>query len=111
MRDALQHILEGRGYSVTCAADGSEAIDALRNAAYKLVVTDLIMPVADGFDVVRHLVRHRPGTPLILISGGGRLDALRHLALVQGLGVAAMLAKPFTALAFEKTVTAVAGEG
>ncbi len=47
----LQHILEGQGYDVTIAADGGEALEAARGRKPGLILSDVIMPEMDGYEL------------------------------------------------------------
>ena len=55
MLKAIRNILNKDGYSVITAKDGKEAFDKLDNAEYDVVVTDLMMPYANGLEVVSRL--------------------------------------------------------
>ncbi|MCA9519276.1 MAG: PAS domain-containing protein, partial [Myxococcales bacterium] len=71
LRRATARVLERGGFNVVIARDGGEAIqkiDAL-GPAIDLVVTDVRMPCASGFDVERHAARVIPGRPVVLTSG------------------------------------------
>ena len=95
MREALAEWLEGAGYGVRKAADGSAGLAALRLAAPALVVTDIRMPGTSGAMVIAELKQRYPEIPVIAISGlfnsGHGLDADAAIAL----GAARALAKPF----------------
>jgi two-component system, cell cycle response regulator len=69
-RDAMAELLRDEGYRVTTATDGVAAIAAIDDELPDLVISDVRMPGADGFDVVRRL-RSRPTseqTPILLVS-------------------------------------------
>jgi len=91
--DTLQvvaHMLESGGHSVVRGTAGAAVWDALRDATFDLVVTDINMPALDGIGLARWVRQHRPGTPVIAISGH-----LGALSKVDGqLPFAATLAKP-----------------
>ena len=95
MREALAEILEGEGYGVRKAANGSAGLAAVRFAAPALVITDIHMPETNGAMVIAKLKEQYPGVPVIAISGlfnsGHGLDAEAAIAL----GAARALAKPF----------------
>jgi len=95
MREALAEILEGEGYGVRKAANGSAGLAAVRLAAPALVITDIHMPETGGAMVIATLKDQYPGVPIIAISGlfdcRHGLDAEAAIAL----GAARALAKPF----------------
>jgi len=54
-REALTDLLHDRGYSVTAAADGREALNYLRDASPPgIIILDLMMPVMDGWQFLEH---------------------------------------------------------
>ncbi len=68
-RAALAQYLRRIGYAIIEAGDGKAAIDHLQNHEVDSLLLDLDMPVADGFDVLGYLQKHRRGLPVILLSG------------------------------------------
>jgi CheY-like chemotaxis protein len=69
---ALTVLLEGRGYAVTRAHDGTEALTALASVDFDVVLLDLILPGVDGFSVLERL---RSGKP----------DLLRRVIVMTGM--------------------------
>lgn len=68
----VQSILQDEHYDVDVAYNGEQAIKAIVKNSYDLVVTDIIMPERDGFDVVSHIKEHCNGkTSIIAVTGGG----------------------------------------
>ncbi|HEY4317936.1 MAG TPA: EAL domain-containing protein [Herbaspirillum sp.] len=57
-RYLLRVLLEGNGYRVDCARDGAEALAMAEAGTPDLVVTDILMPVMDGFSLCRQWKRH-----------------------------------------------------
>src|SRR6185369_376726 len=55
MLKAIRNILMNDGYDVITAKDGREAFDKLDNEEYDVVMTDLMMPYANGLEVVSKL--------------------------------------------------------
>ena len=51
----LQHLLERRGYAVTAAQNGQEALDILSTWMPALVITDIMMPVMDGYEMCQRI--------------------------------------------------------
>ena len=56
----LRHIVVRMGYNCECADDGVEGLLAIRRKRPKVIVLDLLLPRANGFDVLRHLKLHTP---------------------------------------------------
>ncbi len=74
IRRSLQEILEMEGFHITEAADGAEAIQKIKDAAFDLILCDIKMPKADGLEVLAAAREHRPDVPFILISGHGTIE-------------------------------------
>ncbi len=78
LRDMLTSVLQLEGYSVELATNGQEAIDILQRspATRRIVLLDLVMPILDGWGVVRWLVEHpevKANVKVILMSANERL--------------------------------------
>jgi len=76
--------LHGAGVTPTLAANGREVLAALSRGGYEMVVSDLEMPVMDGFEFAR-AIRHQEcdrHLPLPAVSGSG--EEMRPLALDAG---------------------------
>jgi len=58
----------GDGYEVTTAADGGRAISLIGAQAFDVVVTDLKMPGADGFEVLRAVKARAPETEVVMMT-------------------------------------------
>lgn len=93
IRLLLRYELSPLGHQVAEAGDGEEALALLAAEAPELVLLDLMMPVLDGWEVLRRLdPEHAP--PVVVItafdSEGGR-----HVAELLELGALDVIAKPF----------------
>lgn len=83
-------------HEVVLATNGIEAMRSLEQSAFALIITDLVMPGADGLELLRQL-RKRPSRPkVIAMSGGGRGAGAQFLELAANLGAVATIEKPFT---------------
>ncbi len=92
IRRALSAELGAAGYEVLEAADGAEAFRLFEETEPDLVLTDLAMPVADGFDLVRR-VRRAGAIPIVVLSvRGSEADKVRALDL----GADDYVVKPFS---------------
>jgi CheY-like chemotaxis protein len=54
-RDMLSRRLERRGYTVICASDGREGLDAAARERPDLILMDMSLPVLDGWEATRRL--------------------------------------------------------
>lgn len=95
MRSSLRRSLEREGYMVIEAGNANEALVQLKHTSAQLVITDIIMPDADGLELLFTLHRSHPGLKVIAISGGGQFAPEFHLSLASRAGATAVLPKPF----------------
>lgn len=85
LRLILRRILERAGHDVADASNGADALESVRAAMPDLVVTDNVMPVMDGFELIRQL-RADPATaqiPILAATGDGRLADVADAVLPQ----------------------------
>ena len=93
-RHALSALLESHGHTVLLAADGREALEKARAARPDLVISDVLMPLMDGYELARRL-RDDPetyGTAVLFYTAYFGSEEARQLALAHG--VARVLVKP-----------------
>src|SRR5260370_30266631 len=93
-RDLVATVLGYRGHRVLEAADGAAGLAAVRSERPDLVITDLLMPVMDGYELVREL-RADPmlaATAVIFYTANYLQDEVRPVALASG--VRHILSKP-----------------
>ena len=87
--------LEGAGYEVRTASEGAQALALQRENPADLLITDIFMPVQEGFETITRFKAEFPQTKIVVMSAGivpgGTHDFLASAAL---LGVAT-LRKPF----------------
>jgi two-component system phosphate regulon sensor histidine kinase PhoR len=69
IRDGCERILGRRGYQVSKAANGEEALGFVESTEYAIVLLDLKMPGMDGMEVLRLIRDARPDTLIIVITG------------------------------------------
>jgi len=78
MLKAIRNILNKDGFNVVTAADGKEAFDLLEHTAYDIVITDLMLPHANGLEVVgkiRHDEANR-NVGIIVVSSVGNEETI-----------------------------------
>ena len=108
-RYVFRSILEREGYEVVEAAHGEAALELIRpNPLPRVVLTDLIMPVMGGFELI-HRLRSEPRTaaiPIVVVTGNP--EAAQSL-LASGL-VDAIVARPFSAAGLADRIRAIADD-
>lgn len=88
--DLIDMNLSAAGYSCTAVQDGLSAIDAVENNKFDLVLLDIMLPGADGYDVMDYIRPYR--VPVIFISAKHEVrDRVKGLKL----GADDYLVKPF----------------
>jgi CheY-like chemotaxis protein len=97
VRGIVSERLRGAGHEVLEAPDGKLGLALFLRTSPDLVISDVVMPEMDGFEILGAIRSAAPTTPLILMSGGGRSlrvdDLLRSAKL---LGACQVLRKPFS---------------
>ncbi len=73
-RVSTSTLLRDEGYPVVEAADGHEAVEALKKGGFDLILLDLRMPGPDGIQIVEVLRRWGEGIPILMISGFGTVE-------------------------------------
>ncbi len=69
IRVTLGDDLEDAGHKVTAVGDGKEAMQALAEQAFDVVITDIRMPGVDGIQLLDHVREHYADTAVIMITG------------------------------------------
>lgn len=90
--------LEAEGYEVRTAPDGAQALILLSERPADVLITDLFMPVQEGFETIDRCKARYPQTRIVAMSAGAT-GRTRHDYLVSAelVGVDATLHKPFSA--------------
>lgn len=91
IRKVVRTMLEMAGYCVSVAANGKEAVAALQQEIYQVVLTDLVMPEQEGIETIKQIRRDFPEIKVIAMSGAFGGDYLR---IAGYLGAHATLTKP-----------------
>jgi len=91
---AIEETLGRRGFEVTTASNGLEALEKVSRRYFRAVLTDVRMPGLDGIELLQHIKKVSPSTPVIMLTGHGTVnDAVS--AIKQG--AYDYLMKPFSA--------------
>ena len=77
LRQLFKSVLVKNGYNVKSVSNGLEALNEIDNNFYDLLISDIMMPVMDGYELVR-LVRDRgQNIPIMLITAKDAFDDMR----------------------------------
>ena len=89
---AVAEILKMEGFEVTAVYDGGQALDALEKDFFDAVILDIMMPVADGMEVLRRMRENGDHTAVLMLTAKATLnDRISGLTS----GADDYLAKPF----------------
>lgn len=108
MRETLRDILIFEGFKVCEAEGGNSALEKISNQDYDLIITDILMPERDGFEVIQESKRKNPRVQVLAISGGGYISADSYLKMANDMGADAILPKPFDVDSFISLVSNLA---
>lgn len=78
LRQLFSHVLTINGYTVKGVSNGKEALDALDTEYYDLIISDIMMPVIDGYELVRLLRESGSTTPILMITAKDAFDDMRR---------------------------------
>jgi DNA-binding NtrC family response regulator len=99
VRLAVQMVLEREGLEVHVADDGRAGLNVIKAEDFDLLIVDVFMPGMDGLETIRLVHEHRPGLPIIVMSGmsfrTGAAPAPDFLSMATKLGAVCSLKKPF----------------
>ena len=95
IRGLLRETLEVAGHTVIDARNGHEGLVLFQDSTADLVITDMVMPEMEGFEVLRELRRTHPLVKIIAISGAGPDSGADYLHMATLLGAAKVFVKPF----------------
>ena len=70
-------VLIKNGYQVTGAANGKEALEAMESNYYDLIISDIMMPVMNGYELVQALRESGCNTPVMMITAKDAFDDKR----------------------------------
>lgn len=77
LRQLFQHVLIKNGYSVKGVSDGAEALEALDKDYYDLIISDIMMPNVDGYQLVSSLREAGNPIPVLMVTAKDAYDDMR----------------------------------
>jgi DNA-binding NtrC family response regulator len=107
MRDLLEAAFADKGFSVTTASNGDEAVTLIRDQTFDVVITDLKMPGKDGLDVLKAAKEVSLDTQVLVITAYGTMETAVE---AMRLGAKDFIAKPFKLAEIELKVDKILRE-
>ncbi len=77
LRRLFTHVLLKNGFAVKEVSDGKEALDAMENDYFDVIISDVMMPNMDGYEFVRTLREYGNNTPVMMITAKDAFDDMR----------------------------------
>lgn len=106
VREMMTRMLERDHHTVTACRSGREAITLLGGEVFDVVLTDLVMPGIDGWDVAQATRKAQANVPVILVTGVSQRFSESEL---RARGVTSRLSKPFRIEQLRRAVGNVLG--
>ncbi len=104
LRPVLRRMLESLGYRITEATDGTSALrilDAESGTGIGLIITDVMMPGMDGYELGREVATRRPSLPMLYMSGFSTEETFRNRVLN---AATPYIAKPFDGYSLQRKI-------
>ncbi len=94
-------LLKQMGYQATACRSVEEARRLLLNGAWSLVITDIVIPRENGFDLMRWVQSHYPALPVVAMTAHSSEAVSQQ---INKYGFAAILHKPFSIENFQQVI-------
>jgi DNA-binding NtrC family response regulator len=92
LRVSLTDALIEEGYTILAVEEGKDAVSAIKQGDFSLVITDIRLPDISGIDVLRQCMNLSPATPVIMMTAFGNIeDAVESMRI----GAFDYITKPF----------------
>lgn len=102
--DVYVTVLKKNGFSIVACNNGKEALKALETESFDLILSDIKMPIMNGFDMLTEIrKKNSQNPPVILVSGYSEFSEEEVLAR----GAAGLLQKPIRAKELLERVHAI----
>lgn len=77
LRQLFSHVLIKNGYTVRGVENGAQALNAVNGDYYDLIISDIMMPVMDGYEFVGRLRESGNNTPVLMITAKDAFEDMR----------------------------------
>ena len=104
VRDSMSLLFEGEGCQILTLETGEEALKALKETNYHIIIADYRLPGMDGLDLLREVHKSHPETIRILITAYGSKAVISEATQM---GIDEFVNKPFTSAEIEACLSRV----
>ena len=73
----FSRVLIKNGYSVKCVGSGKDALDAIDKEYYDMMISDVMMPEMDGYELVRTIRESGNNMPVLMVTAKAEFDDMR----------------------------------
>ena len=73
----FSRVLMKNGYSVKCVGSGKDALDAIDKEYYDMMISDVMMPEMDGYELVRTIRESGNNMPVLMVTAKAEFDDMR----------------------------------
>jgi len=77
LRDLFCETLKKNGYHTICASDGSDAMDILAKTFVDLIISDIMMPIMDGYEMTKTLREAKINIPILMITAKDQYEDMQ----------------------------------
>jgi DNA-binding response OmpR family regulator len=91
--NCCQRILQDQGHAVHLVGSADEAITAMEDEPFEILLVDIMMPVRDGIDLIREIKEKWPETSIIVMTGYSTPETIRKSRSARA---DRFISKPFT---------------
>ena len=106
IRRLVEKLLQRRGIEIETAHDGTQAIEKIRDGHYSVLVLDLMLPGANGYEIIDYIKTSGLQLPVVVVSAVSQ-QALSKLDLDV---VKLVISKPFDVTEFTEAIASVCDE-
>ena len=78
LRQLFAHVLSRNGYTAVGVSNGEEALAAMDQSFFDLIISDIMMPKMDGYELVRSIRDAGLTTPILMITAKDAFDDMRQ---------------------------------
>ena|ERR1700760_156802 len=103
IRRLVEKVLQRNGLEIDTAHDGRIAIEKIRTGNYSVIVLDLMLPEANGYEIIEFIKRSGTGTPVAVVSAVSQ----QALTKLDPDVVKLVISKPFDVHELSKSITAL----